>query len=56
MRRGNDHRECFRGILSPSNEGTDILFRPQRGDNSTSFRMGDNLSGGKWDLLFISSK
>jgi hypothetical protein len=48
MRRGNDHRECLRGILSPSNEGTDILFRPQRGDNSTSFRIGDNLSGEKW--------
>jgi hypothetical protein len=28
MRRGNDHRECLRGILSPSNEGTDLLFNP----------------------------
>jgi|LakMenE01Jun11ns_1017448.scaffolds.fasta_scaffold9947085_1 hypothetical protein len=28
MRRGNDHRECLRGILSPSNEGTDLLFKP----------------------------
>jgi hypothetical protein len=47
MRRGNDHRECLRGILSPSNEGTDILFRPQRGDNSTSFSIGDNAKWGK---------
>jgi len=28
MRRGNDHRECLRGILSPFNEGTDLLFKP----------------------------
>jgi len=59
MRRGNDHRECLRGILSPSNEGTDILFRPQRGDNSTSLCIGDNISGVKWerrmDLRSISN-
>jgi hypothetical protein len=59
MRRGNDHRECLRGILSPSNEGTDILLDPSLGDNSTSFRMGDNLKWGKvggiMDLRSISN-
>ena len=44
-------------MLSPFNEGTDILLDPSLGDNSTSFRMGDNLKwrkvGGIMDTIII---
>jgi len=33
MRRGNERSECYRGILSPSNEGTDTLLWTIRDDH-----------------------
>jgi hypothetical protein len=32
MRRGNERSECYRGILSPFNEGTDTLLWSSRMD------------------------
>ena len=47
-------------MLSPFNEGTDILLDPSLGDNSTSFRMGDNLKwrkvGGIMDTIIIDRR
>ena len=38
MRRGNERCECYWGILSPFNEGTDTLLWTIRGDHYSPFQ------------------